>query len=148
MIRPYQTRNPTLSFVVGGYSRLRKVDVWFRNTWGGPTFGGHSAFLVGGRAENQSPESWQFDTMWMEIVGEPPYSDAAATIYEFNRERGADQARFDEMAARLYGSGPGSRTRDQTSVSPQASPVLRWLHNAYMKMTSLNARDRRKGVSH
>ena len=109
VIWPLGETHPDLWFIVAGYSRLPKGDVFFRDTWPDGTFAGHSALLLDGHAEQVRPDVWRVPGASAEIrimdVG--AYRGQAARVRDLNRRRGADQARFDEMAAEIYGDGSG-----------------------------------------
>lgn len=107
LIWPMAATDPSFKFVVAGYSRLPKGDVFFTDTWNDPTFAGHSAHLLDGHAESHRPGAWRVGRARIEIVDEDPFDWEAAAIHAANKKAGADQARFDEMAARLFGDGSG-----------------------------------------
>ena len=105
LIWPYAAEDPRLRFLMAGYSRLPKGDVFFTDTWNDPTFGGHSAHLLDGHAEKIGEVTWRAGEAVIEVVDEPPFDEQAALIYNHNKKHGGTQARFDEMAARLFGNG-------------------------------------------
>lgn len=98
-----------LWFVVAGYSRLPKGDVFFRDTWADATFAGHSALLLDGHAEQVRPDRWRVSRARAEIriMDEEPYVGLAELVRDFNRRHGGTQERFDQMAADTYGDGSG-----------------------------------------
>jgi len=107
LIWPYMAEDIQLQFLVAGYSRLPKGDVFFTDTWDDPTFGGHSAHLLRGHAEKIREGAWRAGEAMIEVVDEPPFDEQAARVYAHNQKHGGTQARFDEMAARLFGNGSG-----------------------------------------
>ena len=107
VIWPIPDIDPTLRFAIAGYSRLPKGDVFFTDTWNDLAFGGHSAHLLDGHAEQHRPGAWRVGRAVIEVLDEEPFAREAAVICAANQKAGADQARFDEMAARLYGDGSG-----------------------------------------
>ncbi len=107
VIWPLRETYPDFWFIVAGYARLPKGDVFFRDNWNDPTFAGHSALLLHGHAEQVRPDVWRAASAEIRIMDVGPYRGQAARVRDYNREVGADQARFDEMAAQIYGDGSG-----------------------------------------
>ena len=97
---------PLKSFVVAGYSRLPKADIWFRDNGENPP-GSPTAQRLEGHAKRYRPGAWRVGRAVIEAVERGAQAERARKVHAHQQSNGIHPVAINLVARRLFGDGTG-----------------------------------------